>query len=206
MKLYNFRQNSLDWDNIRLGKITASNINTLLSGKKDTKETYIFKKAAERLLGMKCESDNVYTSQMERGHELEPQARFTYELISGNNVNEVGFVEKDSYIGCSPDGLVGDDGLVEIKTKDNHLFMKIKLSGIDAVEKSYLSQCQFQMWICERQWCDLTFYNQNFGEIKVFRIKRDEETIKQIEEEVSFAVTKIKEIEAAWDNRNDDIS
>jgi len=136
-------QGTEEWLQIRVGKITASNFHTLL-GSGGTKDNLLYIIAAERLTKTKCDHDTYKNHHMERGHELEPEAVALYELQNDVEVERVGFVEHNEFLGCSPDGLVNDGG-IEVKAPDNHTFLK-------AVSKQYIApahktQCHFNMFI-----------------------------------------------------------
>lgn len=111
-------QGSDEWHQLRLGKVTASKMSDVLSKGRGTApsksaETYMMELLAERLTG---EAKPFFENDAMRwGTETEPQARFMYELKSGNTVEEVAFIELNEFVGVSPDGLVGDDGMIEIK-------------------------------------------------------------------------------------------
>jgi dihydrofolate reductase len=107
---------------------------------------------------------------MERGVELEEAARMTYEL-EHDRVEEVGFIELDEFAGCSPDGLIGKDGGIEIKCPNDVNFFKLLVDGEKAIDAKYLWQVQMCLLVSERKWWDLTFYNPNFDKnMLVFRI------------------------------------
>jgi hypothetical protein len=119
----------------------------------------------------------IYTNgHLERGNELEEQARSIYELEKGVTVEEVGFVteEEYSYAGVSPDGLVNEDGLTEIKCLADNVYLK-KLYAIAEtndfkVDTGHEWQMQMQMLFTKRKWCDYVLYNPNFK--KSILIKR----------------------------------
>jgi len=191
MKIYNMTQKSEDWHKIRLGKFTASNFNIFMTDKiSKTKEKELDKKASEIITGVLADSDfkNIH---IERGIILEDEARNIYELETGNKVDLVGFVELDSFVGCSPDGLIGEDGIIEIKCKDNHTFFRTKIDG--SISKQYFIQVQFQMMVCNRQWCDFVIYNQNFiKSIFIKRIIRDDNAIKEIKKYLEINIDELK--------------
>jgi exodeoxyribonuclease (lambda-induced) len=105
---------------------------------------------------------------LERGNELEPLARSIYELQKGVNVTEVGFITNDKYekAGASTDGLVDDDGCVEIKCFEDKKHLKLihelKKTGDFTIESGYLWQMQHELLITEREWCDYIAFNPNF--------------------------------------------
>lgn len=176
MKVYDkLEQGTDEWRKVRSGKITSSDFHTLL-GKGETKDKILYKKAYERVTG--CVIVNNYTNHnLERGRELESTARDLYELETGNDVKEVGFVKLDDFNGSSPDGLVGKDGLVEIKcpTVENWIKGKVK----DWIAPQYKTQMQHQMYITGRKWCDFVIFCEELG-LYIRRIERDEEYIKKI--------------------------
>lgn len=194
MKLYDFLQKSDEWFNIRLGKFTGSNFH-IFFGNSKTKEIELYKKAAERITKTKSDSDSFSNKHIERGVELENEARLMYELESMNNVKEVGFIELDEFCGCSPDGLVGDDGMIEIKCKDNHTFLKQIIREEKAIEPIYRTQIQFNLYVSGRKWCDYVCYNPNFNQaLYIKRIDRDEDYIEKIKDCIETCNFTIDEI------------
>lgn len=193
MKVYNFEQNTPEWYKVRELKFTASNASTIMAMGAGVK-TLIGEMLADYYSSGEYEEFSAkYTnSQMERGHKFEDKARTIYELETGNKVKQVGFVELDEYIGCSPDGLVGEDGLIEIKNPSDKVFLdQIETKKI---KKEYLDQMQFQMFVTNRQWCDYFAFNPNFTPsfIKI-RVERDPDKQMQIAEALKSAVAILKE-------------
>jgi len=117
------------------------------------------------------------------GHEREPESRAFYELLTDNNVDEVGFVYKDEkkLVGCSPDGLVDGGGCVEFKNPKASTMPDYLLS--DDMPTCYKVQVQAQMWITGSDWCDFMVYNPDLMAVhaayghKLFHVKRDEQFI-----------------------------
>jgi len=174
--IHNIKQNTPEWLAVRLGKFTASQAQAIASAGKGL-ETLVFKKVAE-ILTDKAE-EGYKNFDMERGHELEAMARGAYELETGSVVKEVGFCELDKQSGCSPDGLVGDRGLVEIKCPSNKVFVEYLYSG--KIDTGYMWQMQMQMYVTDRAWCDYAVFNDNFLNLIVInRIIRDESAIEKI--------------------------
>ena len=160
MKLYyDVIQGTDEWNALRLGKFTASCFSDLFA--KDTTIAYqglINKVVYERLTGEIPESySNDY---MARGSELEAQARQAYELETFNKIKEVGFIEISEWVGCSPDGLIGKDGLVEIKCPKWSTLIDYHLSG--KIPSNYMYQMQGQLYVSERQWCDFYVWHPKF--------------------------------------------
>jgi YqaJ-like viral recombinase domain len=136
----------------------------------------------ERLTGLPTE---VYvTPAMQRGSELEPEARATYGLQRDVEVELAGLVRHPAIVGshCSPDGLVGQGGLVEIKCPATRAHLAALLSG--KIQERYADQCQWQMACTGRAWCDLASYNNRLPEalrLHVQCIERDEGRIAELE-------------------------
>lgn len=156
MKFYDIEQNSEDWLALRLGKFTASTFSDLFM----KKETAGYKKAIrkvvyERLTGESPESfSNDY---MERGHEIEPLAREAYEIKTFNTVTNGGFFEYNEWVGASPDGLIGEDGLLEIKSPIYNTMIDYLIDNI--LPRQYLYQVQGQLFVTGRKWCHFIAYH-----------------------------------------------
>lgn len=197
MKIYEtLEQGTQEWLKVRLGKFTASNCYTIgtegMGKGRGGLETLCLEKASEILTQALPEQ---YTNEdIERGHQLEQEARSAYEIETGRAVKQVGFVEVNEYVGCSPDGLVEDNGLIEIKCKNdkNHLLC---LLGKD-IDKTYQWQMQMQMLCAQRQWCDFVSYNPNFKNkpLKIIRVERNPEMIQALEKGLEKGIARVKEI------------
>lgn len=163
MKIYeDIEQGTEEWFNIKKGKLTASHATAIMANGKGLKTL------VEEVITDLYSSDNYpeFTNRLDnrhvaRGNEYESKARTIYELETGNKVKQVGFVELDEYVGASPDGLVGDDGLLEIKNPANKEFMRLALTG--KIDSNHLNQMQMQMYITGRQWCDYFAFNPNYN-------------------------------------------
>jgi len=186
-------QGSAEWLQVRLGKLTASDFHILM-GNSQTKETILYKKAAERITGVASDGDKFTSIHTERGKELESEARQAYELGTGYNVNQVGFVELVNQLsGCSPDGLITEDGGVEIKCKDNHGHLKAVTKKW--IDPEHFTQCQFNMYVTNRLWWDYVLYNPNFANpLHITRVFRDEAYMCKIETCIEECNTKITDI------------
>lgn len=157
MIIHDVQQGSFEWLNLRAGRFTATDAQALAEGKKGL-ETAALCKAAFWLTGNL--PDIVETKAMQEGHIREPKARRAYEEYMGRKVQTVGFAELDEYVGCSPDGLVGEDGLIEIKCKQDKAHLYTVLRG--KIEAEHWAQMQFQMLICGRKWADYVGFNPMF--------------------------------------------
>ena len=192
MIILEMEQGSDEWLAARLGRPSASMFSKLITtkGKPSTQAGgYINKLAGERLSG---ESEAFYTNEhMVRGTELEPEAREAYEFISGNDVLEVGFVVDPSFeYGCSPDGLIGTDGGIEIKCPAATTMMKYYQDNEELV-KAYYQQIQGCMWVTKRDWWDAFAYHPKMKHVLV-RVPRDDTFIAKLAVEVEAAVIEIK--------------
>jgi putative phage-type endonuclease len=177
------------WFQARLGKVTASKVADIIaktqSGYSTSRANYMAQLVCERLTGQK--SEGFTNAALQHGIDTEPLARASYEALRDILVDEVGFVPHPSIImaGASPDGLVSDDGLLEIKCPNTATHIETLLS--QSVPGKYNTQMQFQMACTGRQWCDfVSFDNRLPNELQLFvkRVPRDNEFIKQMEDEV----------------------
>jgi len=191
MIIHNVEQGSIEWLQLRLGKLTASNFHILM-GKGETRKTILYKIAAERITGVASDSDKFTSIHTDRGHEQEDYARTLYELETGNLVQPIGFCELSNTVGCSPDGLVGQDGGIEIKCKDNHGYLKAITTSYIAPE--HRTQMQFCMYVTDRQWWDYVLFNPNFSKpLFTIRVERDDFAINQIINHIDICEVEIME-------------
>lgn len=187
MIIHNLEQGTDEWLDVRKGKFTASNANTISVNGKGL-NTYALEVFTETIA---LPEPGYTNSDIERGNDLEDQAIDIYELITGNSVHKVGFVQYSKHIGCSPDGLVGDDGLVEVKCPKNRVFVEHML-GMD-IPKEYYMQMQMQMFCTKRKWCDFIVYNPNFKDpLIIKRVDRDNTAIKLIKSGLISGITMLK--------------
>lgn len=168
-------QGTEEWKMARLGHVSASNIAAVMSKGKDNSESairraYKIKLVAERLTGKPQESYK--NAAMEWGNEQEPFARMAYEAKMNVLVEKTGFWKhpyKD-WVGVSPDGLVGEDGLIEIKCPNTTTHLEYIFD--DVVPTEYRKQIQMQLWVTGRQWCDFVSYDPRLPENNQLFIKR----------------------------------
>lgn len=178
-------QGSDEWHEMRLGYVTASRLKDVLAGGKGlTRNAYMMQIAAELLTGQKEESYS--NSSMEWGTATEPQARAMYELNCMDDVEQVAFITHDTIkVGYSPDGLVGVNGLIEIKCPKTTTHIETVLSG--KMPTGHIPQVQGGLWISEREWLDFVSFDPRINSDKNFfcvRVYRDESYIKNLESEV----------------------
>lgn len=171
MKIYHaLEQGSPEWLALRLGKPTASNLATIMAGGKgDTRRKYLYKLAAERVSGLVEETYK--NAHMERGNEQESIARELYCAETGNEVLQVSFIDCDTW-GASPDGLIGDNGSIEIKSRIGSVQAETILS--DAVPSGNLAQLHAVLLASDRQWIDYVSYSPNMP-LFIKRVERSAE-------------------------------
>ena len=182
-------QGTDEWKRERLGHVTASRVADVMAkvktGEAKTREKYRYEIVTQRLTN---EIVDGYTNDaMAWGTEQEPYARMAYEARTGNFVNQVGFVKHwgIKWVGASPDGLVGDDGLIEIKCPNTLTHLKTLESG--KAPSEYIGQMQMQMWVTGRSWCDFVSYDPRLpDELRYFciRVNRDNDYISAMEKDV----------------------
>jgi putative phage-type endonuclease len=179
-------QRSPEWFAARLGKVTASRIADadakIKTGYGQSRQDYLDELVFERINGIPAPKyQNAY---MIDGIEIEPEARAAYVFYNNVDVVEVGFVPHPTIImaGASPDGLVGADGLIEIKCPTWKIHQKTLLTK--KIPVTYIKQMQFQMACTGRAWCDYVSYNKLWRpdmQIKIIRIARDDKLIAELE-------------------------
>jgi len=190
-KIHNFPQRSEEWYTIRRGRMTASNAQAIGNNGKGL-DTYCYELAAEMLT--KTFQSPEITEDMQRGIDLENEARGLFEIETGKSVKEIGFASYEEYAGCSPDGLIDEENaLLEIKCPNNINYIKL-LSGIN-IDSKYIWQIQMQMAILGRDKTYFVAYNPNFEKslfIKVIESDKDKQD--SIFKGIEAGKKKIKEI------------
>jgi putative phage-type endonuclease len=182
-----FDQGSQAWLESRMGKVTASALSNVMMAKTAAGyQNYMAQLICERLTGEPVETFK--SAAMEHGTETEPQARAFYELETGNEVVECGFIPHPTLAnsGASPDGLIGDDGGLEIKAPQPAKHIKNLMGG--TIDKAYMLQMQWGMACTGREWWDFVSFNPSFPahlQLHVQKVKRDQEMI----EDITAAVT-----------------
>jgi hypothetical protein len=183
LEIIDCAQNSPEWYAARLGIPTASRFKDVLAkGQGLTRKKYLYTLAGERLTGEMAESFT--TEAMERGHQMEAEARERYAFQRDAEPQLVGFMRRkvgEHWIGASPDALLGDDGLVEIKTKAPHLQLECLDGG--RMPPEHVAQVQGQLWVSGRQWADFVSYWPKLP-LFVIRVERDDAYIATLSAEV----------------------
>lgn len=180
VEIIDCEQNTPEWMAARCGVITASNFACLLMKGKagaasETRRKYLYDLAGERLTGQTAEGwgGNKHT---ERGHVMEPDARNLYAFQTDSDPKRVGFMRRGN-VGASPDSLVGEVGLLEIKTKLPRLQLEVLEAA--AVPSEHIPQLQGQLWVSGREWVDFVSYWPGLP-IFIKRVQRDEEFISKL--------------------------
>ena len=182
-------QGTTEWKAQRVGKVTASRVADVIAktktGPSASRVNYEAQIVCERLTGVATEG---YTNAaMQHGIDTEPQARSAYEFMRNVDVVLASFVDhpRVPMSGASPDGFVGDDGLIEIKCPQQAAHLETLLTR--KVPAKYVTQMMWQMAVTERQWCDYVSFNPTFPphlQLFVQRVHRDEAMISELEKEV----------------------
>lgn len=183
-------QGSPEWFEQRRGKVTASRIADIMaktkSGYSTSRQNYLMQLLCERLTGKVEESFK--SSAMQRGNDLEPEARNWYQLETGEIVEQISFIDHPNIddAGASPDGLVGNEGLIEIKCPNTATHIETLRSKKPS--DRYYKQMQWQMACTGRKWCDFVSFDNRLPDNLAYfcvRIDRNEEAIAEIEAEVN---------------------
>ena len=193
-------QRSEAWFSQRLGLCTASKFRAVISKLKSGKPAqaridYAIELVTERLSGQPC--PHFTTAAMQRGVDLEPAARIEYEFKKSIEVLETGFVRHPSLMtGASPDGLVGDDGLIEIKCPSSTAQVQTWINGMP---EDHVSQVQGQLWITGRAWCDFVSFDDRLPknlQLYVQRVERDDIFIANLDLEVRGFLDEVADLES----------
>jgi hypothetical protein len=188
-------QGTEEWRSIRCGLPTASMFATILAKGRDggasaTRRTYLHKLAGEIITGEPAESfSNHHT---ERGHVHEMEARQLYAFVADEEPEQIGFI-RNGRKGCSPDALIGGIGLLELKSKLPHLVIDLILK--DRAPSEHIAQVQGQLWVAEREWCDICIYWPRMP-IFIKRIARDESYIRKLSDAVDLFNEELDEVVA----------
>lgn len=201
-------QGSAEWHALRCGRVTASRVADVIAKTKTgwgaSRANYMAELIAERLTGTVAEGFT--NAAMQWGTDMEPEARAAYQFSINRRVELVGFVNHRSIFmsGASPDGYVGEDGLVEFKCPNTATHIDTLLGG--AIPAKYETQMLWQMACTGRTWCDFVSFDPRLPEtmqLFVKRLSRDDERIRALEADVTdFLVevdTKVRALRAKYD-------
>jgi len=195
---YDIEQRTPEWFAVRLGKVTSSCMaDVLAKGRGNqpskTRHNYMVRLIAERLSGQP--QPTYCNGAMEWGIQTEPAAREAYEADTMTVVQQVGFVELNEYVGCSPDGFVGDDGLIEIKCGNTTTHLNWILEN--RMPPEYINQVQSQLFITGRKYCHFISFDPRLTvrPYWMIEVKRDENKITEIKEGVEKFTAEMLELE-----------
>ena len=199
MQILTMEQGSPEWFAVRLGLVTSSKFSDVMakgkgSAPSKTRETYMKELACERITGKVQESYS--NAWMQRGTELEPQARAMLELDKGIDVIQVGFIKLNEDIGCSSDGLVGDDTLAEFKCPKHTTHLDYLIDR-DLLYTDYKTQVQGELFVTGRKKAYLCSFHPDFPagkDLIVLEIERDDVFIKKLETEIFTFVHELKKL------------
>lgn len=191
------QQGTPEWLALRAGKVTASRVADILAktktGVSASRGNYLIQLAIERATG---NIEPSYTNEaMQWGIDNEAQARMAYEVASGNFVDQVPFVDHSNIdgFGCSPDGLVGNRGLVEIKCPNSATHWSYIKDN--APPNKYYIQMQAQMSCTNTEWCDFVSFDPRMpdrSQLLIVRVEREQEFINQMEEAVKQFLNEVQ--------------
>lgn len=184
MQVLDFEQGTPEWLEARAGIVTASRAKDLMAkGQGKTRLAYMYQLIGEVMTGEPVQAfqGNAHT---ERGHEMEPVARDLYQQRTGLEVVQTGFIRNHEDVGgagYSPDGLIGDMGAIEIKSRLPHIQAELLDAG--KLPRDAVLQMQFGLWVSDRDWCDYVSYWPGMP-LFVHRVERDAKLIVDIKTEL----------------------
>lgn len=203
LQIFDCVQGEPEWFAVRCGIPTASKFSTVMAQGRakgtpsETRRKYMLELIGERLTGVPQEG---YTNaHMARGHAMEPEARNLYAMLKDAEPQQIGFMRRGD-AGASPDSLVGESGLLEIKTKLPHLQLEVLLAN--ELPSEHRAQVQGQLWIAEREWLDFVSYWPALP-IFVTRVYRDEPYIETLANAVAAFNDEMAELTQKIVNRKE---
>ncbi len=201
-------QGSEEWHELRRGIPTTSQFGVVMAEGKDggesvTRRDYLYRLAGERLTGLVAE-ETFRSKAMDRGREMEAEARQAYAQRTFAEMRRVGFVRRtisnplgqDLVVGCSPDSLVGEDGALEIKTMRPDLMIALAEKGAAGFPTNHRAQVQGTMWVCGLKWVCLKIFYRRMPISPEFVVLRDQayiDRLKNAVEEFEYGVRQLVE-------------
>ncbi|MCB0642911.1 MAG: YqaJ viral recombinase family protein [Phaeodactylibacter sp.] len=184
---HDVEQGTAEWLHIKAGKFGGTSAAAILVGGPEVigagLRTLIYKKAAELVVGP--ELDGYTSKDMQRGNDLEPIARERYVNERFQEVKQTGFIQWGEYFGFSPDGLVADDGTIEIKCPAAKTYVEWLdcAQAVGDIPLNYFAQIQWGLFISGRKWCDYIVYHPKFApnDLAITRVEPDPVTFKKFE-------------------------
>jgi putative phage-type endonuclease len=206
MIVLDFEQGSPEWHAYRCGKVTASRVADVIAKTKTgwgaSRANYAAQLVVERLTGTVAESYS--NAAMQWGTDTEPRARLVYAMMTDAEVGQCGLIQHPTIpLSCaSPDGLIGDDGLVEIKCPNSATHIETLLS--ETVPAKYVTQMQWQMACSDRAWCDFVSFDPRMpGEMQLFvsRVRRDDAVIKDLATQIETFLAEVADTVSQLQNK-----
>ena len=196
------QQGTNEWRLARCGSLGASQLSDALAKTKSgwgaSRENLKSRMVIERLTGLPV--DGYESPAMIWGREKEEEARIAYSFMTGHDVTEVGLYKHPTIIGthASPDGLVGDDGCIEIKCPNSATHIEVLKTN--QIAHKYILQMQWQMACADRQWCDFVSFDPRMPDhlmLYIARVHRDNDMLATLESEVAEFLAEVdKDVEA----------
>lgn len=186
MEIFDVEQGSEEWYALRRGIPTASMFSVLMAkGEQKGRTTYLYKLAGERLCGENME--NFTNAAMEHGKLIEPELLAHYTFVRDCEPMLVGFI-RNGKCGCSPDALIGDDGMLEIKRAAPHILIPMRLKAMadpNYFPPEHFAQCQGCLMVSDSKWCDLLVGYPKMKSL-IVRTYRDEPYIQQLRDAIDL--------------------
>jgi putative phage-type endonuclease len=191
-------QKSEAWFTARLGRVTGTGCKDMMAAKTTATYKNLIADIASEIITNSGEDEEGYTNEwMQRGIDLEPEARKTYELLFDCKIEQVGFITPDEdneyseWIGISPDGLTNDNGMIEIKCPKKSTHMHYISSG--KLPSEYKWQVMFQLYVTGLNYCDFISYYPGLKPF-IVRVFPDKETFNLIENELDLLIIEVKKL------------
>ena len=193
MEIINCEQGSDEWFRARIGSIGGSSIASVVAGGQGKmRKSLLYRLAGEILSGVKYEGYR--NADMDRGLEQEADARNVYAMEREVEVQQVGLVRETEFYHYSPDGLIGEDGLIEIKST----IPSVHIETIDTgkIDGGYLKQIAWGLHICRRSYCDFISWSPLVLDYSIWikRVERDEKLIKDLNEGANKFIDELKSL------------
>lgn len=195
MIIHNIEQKSEAWYELRCGRVTGTRFKSLMAGESTATYKDLVTNLACEIITRKQE-ENYVSADMERGIELEPIARNLYSELTEAEVKEIGFITPDDdniyseWIGISPDGVLSDNGLLEIKCPKFKTHLEYIISG--TLPSEYRHQVQGQLFVTGYKYCDFMSYAENMTPF-IIRVYPDEELFREFEKRLNKLIIEVKE-------------
>jgi hypothetical protein len=198
-------QRTESWHEKRLGRFTASQFSKLISKKDELTKgamTYVLEKVTEIIIGDTL--NNFESTAMIWGTDNEPDAVELYELVTGKTINKIGFVKYGDHAGGSPDGLIGEKGMIEIKcpfNSVNHIRYGL-IEQDNEIPDEYYWQIQMNLLATGREWCDFVSYDPRCKyKIFIYTVYASAEAFERIENFLALAIEKKNELLTKLENK-----